>query len=35
MAHLSGDAGLLAAFADDRDVHQATAAEVFGVEPPR
>ena len=31
MAHLSGDAGLLAAFAEDRDVHQATAAEVFGV----
>jgi len=30
MAHLSGDAGLLAAFASDRDVHQATAAEVFG-----
>jgi DNA polymerase-1 len=32
MAHLSGDASLRAAFADDRDVHQATAAEVFGVE---
>jgi DNA polymerase-1 len=31
MAHLSGDAGLLAAFAEDRDIHQATAAEVFGV----
>lgn len=31
MAHLSGDEGLLAAFATDRDVHQATAAEVFGV----
>jgi DNA polymerase I len=31
MAHLSGDEGLLAAFAEDRDVHQATAAEVFGV----
>ena len=30
MAHLSGDASLLAAFAEDRDVHQATAAEVFG-----
>jgi DNA polymerase-1 len=29
MAHLSGDATLLRAFADDRDVHQATAAEVF------
>ncbi|HTX06806.1 MAG TPA: DNA polymerase I [Steroidobacteraceae bacterium] len=31
MAHLSGDEGLLAAFAEDRDVHQATAAEVFAV----
>ena len=31
MAHLSGDEGLLAAFADDRDVHQATASEVFSV----
>src|SRR6202023_2676602 len=31
MAHLSGDEGLRAAFAEDRDVHQATAAEVFGV----
>ena len=31
MAHLSGDAGLLQAFADERDVHQATAAEVFGI----
>jgi DNA polymerase-1 len=31
MAHLSGDEGLLSAFADDRDVHLATAAEVFGV----
>lgn len=29
MAHLSGDKGLLAAFGDDRDVHAATAAEVF------
>jgi DNA polymerase I len=29
MAHLSGDPSLLGAFADDRDVHQATAAEVF------
>ena len=33
MAHLSGDEGLLAAFATDRDVHQATAAEVFGLAP--
>ena len=32
MAHLSGDETLKAAFAEDRDVHQATAAEVFGVE---
>jgi DNA polymerase-1 len=31
MAHLSGDPGLLAAFAEDLDVHVATAAEVFGV----
>ncbi len=31
MAHLSGDTNLLKAFADDVDVHQATAAEVFGV----
>jgi len=31
MAHLSDDPGLLDAFANDRDVHQATAAEVFGV----
>jgi DNA polymerase-1 len=29
MAHLSGDEGLLKAFADDKDIHQATAAEVF------
>jgi DNA polymerase-1 len=31
MAHLSADASLLRAFAEDRDVHQATAAEVFSV----
>ena len=31
MAHLSGDEGLRNAFAQDLDVHQATAAEVFGV----
>lgn len=31
MAHLSQDAGLLAAFANAQDVHKATAAEVFGV----
>ena len=33
MAHLSGDESLLRAFAEDRDIHQATAAEVFGLEP--
>jgi DNA polymerase-1 len=33
MAHLSGDASLVRAFAEDRDVHQATAAEVFSVPP--
>ncbi|HSQ69474.1 MAG TPA: DNA polymerase I, partial [Steroidobacteraceae bacterium] len=33
MAHLSGDESLLRAFAEDRDIHQATAAEVFGVPP--
>jgi len=31
MAHLSGDKGLLHAFEHGHDVHQATAAEVFGV----
>ena len=31
MAHLSGDASLLEAFAEGMDVHRATAAEVFGV----
>ncbi|MBN2865331.1 MAG: DNA polymerase I [Thiotrichales bacterium] len=31
MAHLSGDAGLLNAFSKGLDVHQATAAEIFGV----
>ena len=30
MAHLSGDTGLHAAFAEDQDIHRATAAEVFG-----
>jgi DNA polymerase-1 len=29
MAHLSGDEGLLKAFDEERDIHQATAAEVF------
>ena len=31
MAHLSSDAGLLHAFANELDVHSATAAEVFDV----
>ncbi|WP_323893414.1 DNA polymerase I [Aeromonas caviae] len=31
MAHLSGDKGLLTAFAEGKDIHKATAAEVFGV----
>ena len=33
MAHLSGDEALLHAFTAGLDVHRATAAEVFGVEP--
>jgi DNA polymerase-1 len=33
MAHLSGDEGLLAAFAAGEDIHRATAAEVFGTAP--
>ncbi len=32
MAHLSGDKGLLNAFAAGEDIHAATAAEIFGVE---
>ena len=35
MAHLSSDAGLLKAFAEEADVHRATAAEVFGIAPER
>ncbi|MBK8509082.1 MAG: DNA polymerase I [Candidatus Competibacteraceae bacterium] len=31
MAHLSGDEGLVRAFASGADIHRATAAEVFGV----
>jgi DNA polymerase-1 len=31
MAHISEDPGLLRAFAEGRDVHKATASEVFGV----
>jgi DNA polymerase-1 len=33
MAHLSGDEGLLRAFANNEDIHRATAAEVFGTAP--
>ena len=33
MAHISQDASLLRAFAAGEDVHRATAAEIFGVEP--
>jgi DNA polymerase-1 len=32
MAHISGDASLLKAFADGEDVHRATASEIFGVD---
>ncbi|WP_124950559.1 DNA polymerase I [Sulfuriferula thiophila] len=31
MAHLSGDASLVKAFAEDADIHNATAAEIFSV----
>ena len=31
MAHLSDDPGLVSAFSEGRDVHKATAAEIFGV----
>ncbi|MEO8923307.1 MAG: DNA polymerase, partial [Caldimonas sp.] len=34
MAHISADAGLLAAFGEGVDVHRATASEVFGVAVP-
>ncbi len=33
MAHLSGDEGLQSAFANEQDIHRATAAEVFDVAP--
>jgi DNA polymerase-1 len=33
MAHLSGDEGLRRAFAEDGDIHRATAAEVFDTRP--
>lgn len=32
MAHLSQDVGMLQAFANNEDIHRATAAEIFGVE---
>jgi len=32
MAHLSGDKGLLDAFAQGKDIHKATAAEIMGVD---
>jgi DNA polymerase I len=32
MAHLSQDAGMLSAFANNEDIHRATAAEIFGVD---
>ena len=32
MAHLSQDEGMLQAFANNEDIHRATAAEIFGVE---
>ncbi len=33
MAHISGDANMLRAFADGEDIHRATAAEIFGAAP--
>ncbi len=33
MAHISGDENLLSAFARGEDIHRATAAEIFGVQP--
>ncbi len=33
MAHLSADSGLRQAFAENQDIHRATAAEVFGLAP--
>jgi DNA polymerase I len=32
MAHLSNDVGLVTAFSEGKDIHQATAAEIFSVE---
>jgi DNA polymerase-1 len=33
IAHLSGDPGLIEAFTGNQDIHNATAARIFGVEP--
>jgi DNA polymerase-1 len=33
MAHISGDEAMLRAFAQGEDIHRATAAEIFGIEP--
>ncbi|MES2148224.1 MAG: DNA polymerase I [Pseudomonadota bacterium] len=33
MAHISGDAAMLRAFAEGEDIHRATAAEIFGLAP--
>lgn len=33
LAHLSGDAGLKEAFAEDKDIHRDTAARIFGIMP--
>lgn len=33
LAHISNDAGLIAAFKDDQDIHTATACEIFEVSP--
>ncbi|HEY7863331.1 MAG TPA: DNA polymerase, partial [Thermoanaerobaculia bacterium] len=33
LAHFSGDENLIAAFAQEQDIHQATAAKIFGVAP--
>ncbi len=35
MAHLSGDLGLIKAFREHRDIHSATASEIFAVAPDR
>lgn len=33
LAHVTGDEGLIAAFLADQDIHRATAAKVYGVDP--